>query len=568
MAPESLMQQGFFVEAGTYLVVEIEQMNNYVTQIPVIVAPPLTAAKRAPRAPPAKPVVPEVKSTFFFKRCIISGDKAEMNEDELQFLSSLEETIVSINATVLNIREIATVSSVKVEIENSPAVTGFIFMSGTFQLVVLEMLENAPSEKLLSDFLSNTPSGSRLFVVTDFAQRFISPRLYFNFDCAVKKFKLGEPLDQILKNPAVYIQNSPLSNCFRALTQLDRLYSLTRFSEATEYKLWPVASELELVNAKLGCLLSMEELSFLPRSPPSAASGTPDIPAAREQAEHAPALEYCPVSEEHEVPRLCGWRHLDLIHDAQIEQISARRRRPPRACIASDGDSEIWRSPPDPEALARDGWVVERPVPHIPLAEAVGPFRYGKSLRPPDGAEARGGSRFYSFSTPKTVLPSVVELKADRNRESWAFGDAPLATADAQWLGPSRGPVRSTFAAKLHPVDEFGEFHPLTLDEEWRPPIDGARPRGYATDGVGGRPLFRAVIPLARRGDCLARDERDGPPLCIQEEWRCPPLVDMLPLPPTRGNLRFTTIFPDNPPKAGDTDSRTARKVRPTFGKS
>jgi hypothetical protein len=92
-------------------------------------------------------------------------------------------------------------------------------------------------------------------------------------------------------------------------------------------------------------------------------------------------------------------------------------------------------------------------------------------------------------------------------------------------------------------------------------------PRGFVVDGITGRRVFRNVIPMAKRRDCLARDQKEGPTLSIQEEYHTQQVVEMYPPPPTRGHRRFSTVFPDSPPNKGDTDSRTARKVRPTFAK-
>jgi hypothetical protein len=569
MARDSLTQQGFFIEAGTYLVVEIETMKSYVPQLPVAPVVPVVAPKKAPAGHPAKTPVPETKPTFFFRRCIIYSDGDELTDAAVRFLDSLEETIIRINATVMNVRDIATVPSMKVEKEEAPAITGFIFMAGTLHIIILEVLEGAESEAMLSSFLSPAPDEpsppSDIVVLQDFAQHFQSPRIYHTFDCAVKKFKLSKPLDVILADPSVYLQNSHLSNCFLPLNQLNQLRRLTKFDRANEYKLWPNAQHLEMINAKLGSLLSMAELSFPPKRASSTAGPASLKSECTEHEEAAPSFVYLPVNEQREATPPRGWDHFSVVHQAQIKRSHDRRRWPPRECVASDGEVEIWKNPPDPVALDGNGWVLERPVPYIPIAEAVDMQNYLKQFRITDGSEVRGSSKFYSFNTPKTTLPPVTQLKTDQNKESWKDGDLSLATGEQRWLSNVRGPIRSAFTPDVHPRDVFEVIRPITLEEPWKPPIHGTGPRSYAIPGVAGRRVFCADIPPGKKNDCLLRNSHEEPAIRIQEEYRDPPVIDKLLPPPTRGHKRFHSVFPNSPPKKGATDSHTVRRLRPTF---
>jgi hypothetical protein len=561
------MQMGFYVEAGTYLAVEIENMKNTVPQLPAAPLSTPTTSKRAPPAHPAKtaPVV-ETKPSYFFRRYLIFGDKSQLNPNELQFLSSLEETIVKINAQVLNVRDVATVPSMKVEKEDSPAITGVIVMSGSLQIVILEVLEGAPSEELITQFLSERPEGDHLSVLIDENQHFLSPRAYHTFDCAVKKFKLSKPLDEVLMDPAVYVQNSHLSNCFRVLNQLNQIRSLAKFEMANEYKLWPLAQELEMMNAKLGALLTMEELSFPPRAPQSEETAGAQKSDETEEEEAIPVFEYQPVAVEYEVTPPRGWEHYNLRHQEQIQKIRERRGPLlPRQCIASDGEVEIWRDPPDPEALAKDGWIVERPEEYMPLAQAVGPNNYPKMFRQSNGTEIRGEKPFYAYKTPKTEMAPPEQLKADVNKESWQDGDKSLANCDLRWMANVRGPIKSSFTPAVHPTDTFEEFHPISIEEEWRPPIKGTGPRTSVLPVVPGRDVFHQDVPPASKFDCFVRTQKDNPPLTVQEEYQNPPVQPLIGKPPTRGHQRFTAVFPQLPTRKGATDSMTVRKLRPTF---
>jgi hypothetical protein len=395
---------------------------------------------------------------------------------------------------------------------------------------------------------------------------FESPRAYDTFDCAVKKFKLIKWLDEILADPEVYVQHSHLSNCCRVLNQLNQIRSLVKFETATDSKLWPAAQELEMVNAKLGALLTTEELSFPPRVPPSDEAAEEQNVDETEEEEAIPVFEYQPVCLEDNEPPPRGSDQYNLVHEEQIRKIRERRGPArPRECIASDGEVEIWRNPPDPGALAGNGWIVESPEEYMPLAQAVGPVHFGKVFRETNGCEVRGSQPFYSFSTPKTVMPTVVQLKTDQNKESWRDGDQSLATCEVRWMTSTRGPIRSSFDPNIRQKDDLAQFHPISIEEEWKPPLDGTGPRTYVVQEKLKRGVFHHDIPPATKLDCLVREQRQAPPLTVEEEFHEHHIVPLIGKPPTRGNRPFGAVFPDHPTKKGATDSMTVRALRPTF---
>jgi hypothetical protein len=425
-------------------------------------------------------------------------------------------------------------------------------MSESAELVFLEAIERGTGEEQLVQFLkANAPTSQNLRVLSDFTQR-----LYHTFDCAVKKFKLAKQLDQVLGDPDVYVQNSHLSNCFRVLNQLNQLRTVDKFDRITEFKLWPVAQELEMVNAKLGALLSMEELSFPPRKL-SLVSETP----AEEQVEEEPSepvLRYCPVVLDVVRAPLKGWDFYNAQHDEQIRR--RQRVTQPRACIARDDETEIWRNP-TPEQIDGNGWRTENAVPHVPLAEAVGPMNYPKLLR----AAEKAPSTFCSFKTPKSVLPTMEQLKADKNNGPWDGSDLWLATCDARWIANARGPVRSGFQPDVHPREVFEENRPMSIEENWQPPLDGTGPKVFVVRAVKHGRYFRTVAPLAKKQDCLLRATREPPPLSVQEPFyeSQRPIRDEVR--PKQLQARFNTVFPNDRTRKGDTDSVTVRNLPPTF---
>jgi hypothetical protein len=321
-----------------------------------------------------------------------------------------------------------------------------------------------------------------------------------------------------------------------------------------------------MVNAKLGSLLTMEELSFPPKIPQSDEPEMAQKTDETEEEESFPILEYLGVCEEHEEPPPRGWDHYNILHEREIRKIRKRRgSMPPRECIASDGEVEIWRNPPNPKELAKGGWIVEKPEDYLPLAQAVGVHNYGKMFRQTDGTEIRGEKRFYSFRTPQTMMSSVEQLKTDQNKESWQDGDLSLANTDLRWLANVRGPIRSGFTPEVRPRGEFEKFRPIAIEEQWKPPLNGTGPRTYVLRAITGRGEFRQNIPPATKYECFIRGQHDEPPLSVQEEYQNPKVLDLIGKPPIRGNQRFSAVFPDRQTKPGTTDSMTVRKLAPTF---
>jgi hypothetical protein len=448
----------------------------------------------------------------------------------------------------------------KIDKEDSPALSGFIFLGDEVEIAILEVLETTDGEEKLAAFLEEAPTGvdTGLMVLVDFSHRFINPRQYHTFDCAVKKFKFNKKLDQILRDPAIYVQNSHLSNCFTILNQLNQLRSITRFEDANEFQLWPSAQSLEMANAKLGSLLSMEELAFPPRSEkvPDPTSSAMSEEATEEEV--LPDIQYATIKTEAMESPPHGLAYFVARNSDHIAALSKRRKRLPAGCIASDGETEIWT---DKDKIPHEpGWIIEPAVPYFPLAQAVGPLQYPKLFRIEDGTEIRGDKKFYSFSTPRTTLPPMEVLRVDKNNESWQDGDRPLATCDVRWMSNCRGPVRSTFADKVHPKDEFNEWHPLKIEEPWKPPIEGLGPTVWATRPVRHvDDVFHEDFPEAKKCDSLLRHYKEVPPLTVQEEYHDPILHPKDDMTPRMKKKRFNAVFPSSRVKLGATDSTTVR---------
>ena len=563
---DSLVQAGFYVESGTYIAAEMEDMKKCV---PVLATPPPQTPANAKKAPPAKQPVVEVKPDYCFKRVVVVADRAKASFDEKGFIDSLQEKIVAVNAEVMNISDVSTVPSMKVEKEDSACVSGFIFISESAELYVLEFLDGSDTAQQMETFFEQAQNGENLHVFYDFSKKYPVPRLYHQFDCAVKKFKLAKSLEEVLLEPEIYIKNSHMANCFTVLNQLNGIMKLQRYQDMDQYELWPVAQEVEMVNAKRGTLLSMEELMFPPRTREMIMAMRSLHHVEQIEEEVIPEFKYQPVCEEKVDDSPRGLTYYVSQNEKYIKKLEEKNREKRQGLVETspDGETEIWRVD-DPNSLNEQGWSCERAQPYVPLAQAVDLPAYTKMMRAEDGSEIRGGRKFAAYNSKMTFLPPIEQLKADQNIDPWTEGDCSLATADARWLAHSRGPVHSDYNSDVRAKDDFvTRYKPLSTDDgPWRPQfLPGQEPTKYVTQGMAHYAKFQAVIPPGTRQDTIVRGQKVPPPISIQDPYRPPGLSMKDDFQLKQGQKRFTAVFPEHKTKLGCTDSAFVRKLPPTF---
>jgi hypothetical protein len=277
-----------------------------------------------------------------------------------------------------------------------------------------------------------------------------------------------------------------------------------------------------------------------------------------------PVMKYVPIGEQSDDAIVHNIKYFISQTEAYIKNV-AQKKKPhvPRACIASDGETEIWRK--GANVPNEEGWVVEPVQTHVPIAEAVDTPNYLKMFRAEDGSEVRDGQKFYTFNTPKTTLPAIEVLKTDLNKESWTDGDLSLANCDVRWSANARGPVRSGFKDKVHPTEVFEESHPISIEEEWKPPLFMLGPRTWVTKGQKHDDLFHETTPLATKFETLIRNGIDLPPITVSEEYHEPPFHPTEEKTPKMKKHRFNTVFPSERVKLGRTDSETVKNRPPNL---
>ena len=583
---DSLIKPGFYVENGTYITVEMENMKD---TVPVLPPPPIpvvtprskrpTTSSSARKQAAQQPVVE--KPPYFFNRCVITCDLSEMSDLEKSQANQIQERIVISNAQTFQTKDIAAVPSMKVQSDDSDAISGFILIDEDKQIMVLEVLENSENANQLKSFFE-TINSPHIKIIKDFESHFPSPRLYGTFDCAVKKFKLNKPLDEMLLEPDIYVRNSHMSNCFTVLNQLNHLRKFDpseNFADLTILQFWPKAEELENLNAKRGVLLTMEELCFPPRPP----RNDSDLNQNNENKDNSDSLPgpfvYTPISDEsnasepHDVNYFIN-RNLDYIKTLEKKHTHQRGL----VETTEDGEVEIWNlkkgtPPPITNQKGKSGivtWKDESPdAKFVSLSQATGMDYFTKNLRKEDPNEFAEKGRFYSYKSSVTFLPPIEQLKANVNNEPWTNGDLSLASADSRFVNDTRAPIYTNYnpCVRTHGESNFTYFSPLYIDEEYKPrKLPGQNDRTYVSKPYQhhlGR--FSAVLPQFTKDMNILLGHPDPTPISIQEEYHDPLIASKEHSDLKPGQKRFRTVFPDMPVLKGSTDSNTVKNITFTF---
>lgn len=691
---DCLMQPGFYIENGTYITIEMESMKDYVPvlQVPVQPATPInqkrgggdskghqsklqTAADKNQQQSKQDQALNE-SIQYSFNRClIVCKNVTQMDETEKNIINQIQKEIVICNGSAFNIKDLAAVPTMKIQKQDSNAISGFYMMcSDDLHIIVLEFLDKSDiaskfekfinalifgettsessSEKfnveesvaeqpitdadsanqnsnevenetvtiiaseLIGDSIQNTTTnetesksestekasvasnlteleeknlGPNFVILYDFSVAFKSSRLYGNFDCAVKKFKLSESLDDLLKEPTVYVQNSHLSNLFNVLNQLNQLRLVKKFSDIDYLKLWPKDQELETLNAKKGLLLSMEELSFPPKDNTLSINVNEEEENNEEGNENGIRFQhvdpsqfvYHPINEDiiksppHDVHYFVN-KNLETIRKLESQH---HHNKPGLISVTEDGEFEIWDTrkgrPPTEKSgqiTTEDGiveeekWDDQNPEKFMSLAQSVSDDVFSKRLRSEDGTEKKNGVSFNHYKASKTFLAPIEQLKANVNNDPWTNKDLSLASCDTRWIKETRGPVYTSYNSTVHPKDSFNQFQSLMIEEEYKPAkLPGQDDRSYMTKSMKHKGRFNAVLPQFGKDKNILLGSRDPPPLTTQEEYKEPPsfLTNMEDV--RQGQKRFRTMFPDVPVKKGSTDSKAVQKITFTF---
>lgn len=92
-------------------------------------------------------------------------------------------------------------------------------------------------------------------------------RIYLDFNVAIKKIKLREPLRQIMGAPDVYLRSKVPEEMFHILQQFAEIRKLTRLSLIRDFNLFPITEKLLTLERKYGDSLNIEDLTGKPGKP-------------------------------------------------------------------------------------------------------------------------------------------------------------------------------------------------------------------------------------------------------------------------------------------------------------
>ena len=591
---DSVVLAGAYILAGTYMTVEMEVMKD---TVPVMALPPVSTPPTKTRGGNEKSHSKEDKTPpkpVYTMSRLVFITHGELSEQEKHFMADIQTKIVKFNAQAFEQKDIACVPSMKIEKEECGAISGFIMISEEFEITILELVNDSPAcEDLLNvarQALENKEKYKRhvsedgteeydpdeppyipnITIISDPSIVYKSPRLYGGFDCAVKKFKLALPLSQLLLDPQLYVQNSHLSNCFTIASKLQKMQNARSLAEFDKEDYWPTQPELEMLNAKKGCLLSLDELAFPPRL-----ENDPEVIRMRSRInstislveEEQEPLEYVPLKMSPREP--CN-RDLNYYVTRNIETIrmleQKRKVDPNIITSADDGETMVVnKGEPIPE-----GYVAEEPEPFESLAEMTKGPKFQKLFRAENGTEIRGGHKFYCYNSPKTVLGETKDLKVDVNHDPWDKGDMPLANAETRHFNNIRGPIYTDYDTVLKEGGYFDPY-PGNVNDTYNDKIN--RDPVFLTKAMAHPERFGTIVVPAGKNEELLGRTTLPPTLQISEKFvsaeerarqRTREENAFVAKMEKEGKRRFNTLFKPQL-KKGTTDSAYVAKIVPTF---
>lgn len=86
-------------------------------------------------------------------------------------------------------------------------------------------------------------------------------RLYLDFNCAIKKIKLREPLSEIVANPNIYLRSKVPEEMYKIMQQFGDLRKLERASMVRDFDVFPSFDNLVTLERKYGDGINFEDMN-------------------------------------------------------------------------------------------------------------------------------------------------------------------------------------------------------------------------------------------------------------------------------------------------------------------
>jgi hypothetical protein len=145
---------------------------------------------------------------------------------------------------------------------------GFCLMDQEYRMYILEGLggEGRGIHQFYQDNMRERPNDRKYTLLYNPDVRFKN-RMYLDFNVAIKKIKLREPLTKIMGAPDVYLRSKVPEDMFDILQKFAEIRKLTRLSLIRDFNLFPLTEKLLTLERKYGDSLNTEDLHGKPGKP-------------------------------------------------------------------------------------------------------------------------------------------------------------------------------------------------------------------------------------------------------------------------------------------------------------
>lgn len=139
---------------------------------------------------------------------------------------------------------------------------GFSLMDSETRMYIFEGLggEGRGIHEFYKENMRQRPNDRKYTLLYNPDVRFKN-RMYLDFNVAIKKIKLREPLRQIMGAPDVYLRSKVPEEMFYILQQFAEIRKLTRLSLVRDFNLFPATEKLLTLERKYGDSLNTEDLT-------------------------------------------------------------------------------------------------------------------------------------------------------------------------------------------------------------------------------------------------------------------------------------------------------------------
>ncbi|KAK0154581.1 hypothetical protein N1851_003177 [Merluccius polli] len=235
---EKYVEQGHYFDSNTHLKVKVEI---------------------------AHPLLADADSAAESDNCLLFGRIVFVfGSDNTSALTDLRLEILRLNAAAFNISARSSeilarvlsdypVSPEDRESEDLDFVTGFHVQDEKMHLVVVEGLRHKAVKSLWETVPQKLGGSSEEQVRVLYTSGLgFSKRIYSSLGVSLSPVHLHRPLEDIMRNPLVYVRDMLPHSCFQALSRLSQLCQASKLMEVVRYDLFPTEDMIRSISRELG----------------------------------------------------------------------------------------------------------------------------------------------------------------------------------------------------------------------------------------------------------------------------------------------------------------------------